>query len=51
MKHLMASQRRSQEPKTGTGFNIGATWPLLDRTPKGRGDNPEGWPRRHDEYE
>ena len=24
---------------------------LLDRTPKGRGDDPEGWPRRHDEYE
>ena len=24
---------------------------LLDRTPKGRGDDPAGWPRRHDEYE
>jgi predicted dithiol-disulfide oxidoreductase (DUF899 family) len=26
------------------------TWQLLDRTPQGRGDDPEGWPRRHDEY-
>ena len=24
---------------------------LLDRTPKGRGADPDGWPRRHDEYE
>jgi predicted dithiol-disulfide oxidoreductase (DUF899 family) len=30
---------------------LNATWQLLDRTPKGRGDDPEGWPRRHDEYE
>ena len=29
---------------------LSATWQLLDRTPKGRGDDPEGWPRRHDEY-
>ncbi len=28
-----------------------ATWQLLDRTPEGRGGDPEGWPRRHDEYE
>ena len=27
------------------------TWQLLDRAPKGRGDNFENWPRRHDEYE
>jgi predicted dithiol-disulfide oxidoreductase (DUF899 family) len=27
-----------------------ATWQMLDRTPKGRGDDPQGWPRRHDEY-
>jgi predicted dithiol-disulfide oxidoreductase (DUF899 family) len=24
---------------------------LLDRAPKGRGEDFEGWPRRHDEYE
>jgi predicted dithiol-disulfide oxidoreductase (DUF899 family) len=30
---------------------LNATWQLLDRTPKGRGDDPEDWPRRHDEYE
>jgi predicted dithiol-disulfide oxidoreductase (DUF899 family) len=30
---------------------LNATWQLLDRTPKGRGRDPEGWPRRHDEYE
>jgi predicted dithiol-disulfide oxidoreductase (DUF899 family) len=30
---------------------LNATWQLLDRAPKGRGDDPEGWPRRHDEYE
>ena len=30
---------------------LSATWQLLDRTPKGRGTDPEGWPRRHDEYE
>ncbi len=29
---------------------LNATWQLLDRTPQGRGDNPQGWPRRHDEY-
>ncbi len=28
-----------------------STWQLLDRTPKGRGDDLDGWPRRHDEYE
>jgi predicted dithiol-disulfide oxidoreductase (DUF899 family) len=27
------------------------TWQLLDRTPKGRGDDFENWPLRHDEYE
>jgi predicted dithiol-disulfide oxidoreductase (DUF899 family) len=30
---------------------LSATWQLLDRTPKGRGDGPRGWPPRHDEYE
>jgi predicted dithiol-disulfide oxidoreductase (DUF899 family) len=30
---------------------LNATWQLLDRTPNGRGDDPEGWPRWHDEYE
>ena len=30
---------------------LNATWQLLDRTPKGRGEDPDGWPRRHDEYE
>jgi predicted dithiol-disulfide oxidoreductase (DUF899 family) len=30
---------------------LSATWQLLDRTPKGRGNDPEGWPRRHDEYD
>ncbi len=29
---------------------LNSTWQLLDRTPEGRRDNPEGWPRRHDEY-
>ena len=29
---------------------LNATWQLLDRSPKGRGDDPPGWPRRHDEY-
>jgi len=29
---------------------LNLTWQLLDRTPKGRGDDPEGWPQRHDEY-
>jgi predicted dithiol-disulfide oxidoreductase (DUF899 family) len=28
-----------------------ATWQLLDRAPKGRGELPEGWPRRHDTYD
>ena len=26
------------------------TWQLLDRAPRGRGDEFENWPRRHDEY-
>ena len=31
---------------------LNATWQLLDRTPKGRGEGAiEGWPRRRDEYE
>ena len=29
---------------------LNATWQLLDRTPKGRGETFDGWPRRHDEY-
>jgi predicted dithiol-disulfide oxidoreductase (DUF899 family) len=29
---------------------LNATWQLLDRTPKGRGDDPRGWPRLRDEY-
>ena len=29
---------------------LNATWQLLDRTPKGRGEDPPDWPRRHDEY-
>jgi predicted dithiol-disulfide oxidoreductase (DUF899 family) len=29
---------------------LNATWQLLDRTPHGRGDDPDGWPLRHDEY-
>jgi predicted dithiol-disulfide oxidoreductase (DUF899 family) len=29
---------------------LNATWQLLDRAPKGRGDDFDGWPRRHDEY-
>jgi predicted dithiol-disulfide oxidoreductase (DUF899 family) len=29
---------------------LNATWQLLDRAPKGRGEDPEGWPRLHDEY-
>ena len=29
---------------------LNATWQLLDRAPKGRGDDPEEWPRLHDEY-
>jgi predicted dithiol-disulfide oxidoreductase (DUF899 family) len=30
---------------------LNATWQLLDRAPKGRGDEFEGWPRRRFEYE
>jgi predicted dithiol-disulfide oxidoreductase (DUF899 family) len=30
---------------------LNLTWQLLDRTSQGRGGDPEGWPRRHDEYE
>jgi predicted dithiol-disulfide oxidoreductase (DUF899 family) len=30
---------------------LNVTWQLLDRTPKGRGDDFADWPRRHDEYE
>ena len=33
----------------GTEALIG-TWHLLDRAPKGRGEDFESWPRRHDEY-
>ena len=29
---------------------LNATWQLLDRAPKGRGDEFEGWPRRRYEY-
>jgi predicted dithiol-disulfide oxidoreductase (DUF899 family) len=29
---------------------LNATWQLLDRAPKGRGDDSDGWPLRHDEY-
>ena len=29
---------------------LNVTWQLLDRSPKGRGDDPSGWPRLHDEY-
>jgi predicted dithiol-disulfide oxidoreductase (DUF899 family) len=29
---------------------LNATWQLLDRTPMGRGESFDGWPRRHDEY-
>ena len=29
---------------------LNATWQLLDRAPAGRGKDPEGWPRLHDEY-
>jgi predicted dithiol-disulfide oxidoreductase (DUF899 family) len=29
---------------------LNATWQLLDRTSKGRGKDPEGWPQRHDNY-
>jgi predicted dithiol-disulfide oxidoreductase (DUF899 family) len=30
---------------------LNATWQLLDRASLGRGEDPEGWPRRHDEYQ
>lgn len=30
---------------------LNATWQLLDRSPRGRGEDPEGWPKRHDEYD
>jgi predicted dithiol-disulfide oxidoreductase (DUF899 family) len=30
---------------------LNATWQLLDRTPRGRGDEFEGWPRRRYEYQ
>jgi predicted dithiol-disulfide oxidoreductase (DUF899 family) len=29
---------------------LNATWQLLDRAPKGRGENFDGWPGRRDEY-
>jgi predicted dithiol-disulfide oxidoreductase (DUF899 family) len=29
---------------------LNVTWQLLDRTPQGRGETFDGWPRRHDEY-
>jgi predicted dithiol-disulfide oxidoreductase (DUF899 family) len=29
---------------------LNATWQLLDRVPKGRGDSFDGWPRKRDEY-
>jgi predicted dithiol-disulfide oxidoreductase (DUF899 family) len=29
---------------------LNGTWQLLDRAPKGRGEDPDNWPRRHDEY-
>jgi predicted dithiol-disulfide oxidoreductase (DUF899 family) len=29
---------------------LNATWALLDRSALGRGEDPEGWPLRHDEY-
>jgi predicted dithiol-disulfide oxidoreductase (DUF899 family) len=29
---------------------LNATWQLLDRAPKGRGENFNGWPRKRDEY-
>jgi predicted dithiol-disulfide oxidoreductase (DUF899 family) len=30
---------------------LNATWQLLDRAPKGRGNHFEEWPLRHDEYQ
>jgi predicted dithiol-disulfide oxidoreductase (DUF899 family) len=29
---------------------LNATWQLLDRAPRGRGQNLDGWPRKRDEY-
>jgi predicted dithiol-disulfide oxidoreductase (DUF899 family) len=29
---------------------LNATWQLLDRAPKGRGEHFDGWPRKRDEY-
>ncbi len=29
---------------------LNATWQLLDRAPKGRGNDFDGWPRKRDEY-
>jgi predicted dithiol-disulfide oxidoreductase (DUF899 family) len=29
---------------------LNVTWQLLDRTPKGRGETFDEWPRRRDEY-
>jgi predicted dithiol-disulfide oxidoreductase (DUF899 family) len=29
---------------------LNATWQLLDRAPRGRGENFDGWPRKRDEY-
>jgi predicted dithiol-disulfide oxidoreductase (DUF899 family) len=29
---------------------LNATWQLLDRAPKGRGENFDGWPGKRDEY-
>jgi predicted dithiol-disulfide oxidoreductase (DUF899 family) len=29
---------------------LNATWQLLDRAPRGRGENLDGWPRKRDEY-
>jgi predicted dithiol-disulfide oxidoreductase (DUF899 family) len=29
---------------------LNATWQLLDRAPRGRGESFEGWPRKRDEY-
>ena len=30
---------------------LNATWQLLDRAPKGRGEDFSDWPRKRDEYE
>jgi predicted dithiol-disulfide oxidoreductase (DUF899 family) len=30
---------------------LNVTWQLLDRAPNGRGEDFEGWPLRHDEYQ